>query len=390
MNKYIKTFIFIVILAVIVAGGIILLKKRKEQVANLPKPEKPVYTVKGATIKIGTLQERREFLGKVVPEKTVNVSTKYPGYIEKIYVTENKKVKKGDIIVSIDPQPVLKEIKNLYLTIETLKSQLEALLSQKEALKTAYKTAQNVYLRNKKLYEKKAIPKEALEQSYSNYKKAEAQYKQTLAGIKEIQSKIKQTQNQIQIKQNQLSYLEIKAPINGTIAKVFLKEGNIAFSGKPILQMFTDNLYKVLIQFPQKTPIKEGTKVILKYGKKELTLHISKIYPSAEKNNLLTAEVLIKNPPSEIKPNSLINVQVVLKEETGFLVPNTSILHLTRGDYLLVYENGMFKKVPVEVSAQNENYSIVKGNLKEGMIIATGDESKLQLLSTIKKGKVIK
>ncbi len=390
MSKYIKVIVFLLVVVLLAAGGIILLKKRKQQLANLPKPEKPIYVVKGTLVKKGAIEEKRQFLGKITPDKLVNISTKYPGYIKKLYVSENTKVKKGQLILSIDPQPIKKEIENLKLSIQTLKAQLEALLSQKEALKTAYKTAQNIYLRNKKLYQKKAIPKEALEQSYSNYKKAEAQYKQTLAGIKELQAKISQTQNQIKIKENQLSYLEIKSPIDGVVSKVFLKEGNLAPAGKPVLQLQTEKRFKILVQYPQNLPVKEKTKAVIKTENKQVLSYINKIYPSAEKNNLFTAEIILENLPDNLKVNSLVNVDIYIKKAEGFIVPNNAILHLTDGDYVLTQKEESLEKIPVKVIAQDEKYSVIEGNIHEGMLIAIGDESKLRLLSVIKKGKIIK
>jgi len=295
------------------------------------------------------------------------------------------------LLIKIDDKPLKKEIQNLKLSLETLKAQLEALLSQKEALKTAYKTAYNTYLRNKKLYQKKAFPKEKLELSYSAYKKAEAQYKQILANIKDIKSKIKQTQNQIHIKENELLYLEIKAPINGIVSKVFLKEGNIALTGKPLIQIFNEDKYKLLIQFPQNLFLKEKSKVLIPLNEtKYLTAFLEKIYPAAEKNNLYIGEVVLNSLPENVKPFSFLHIKAVIKEAEGFIVPKNAILHLSNGIFLLTEENRNIKSIPIKILAQNEKYAVVEGNINENMIVAIGDESKLRLLFLKGKGKILK
>ncbi len=389
MSKYLKILILILVVLVLVAGGVKLLKKRKQELAKLPKPEKPVYVLKGAIVKKGSIKQTRQFLGRVVSDRTVNLSTRYSGYIEKVFVSENDKVKKGQTVFIVDKKPVEKEISNLKLSIDVLESQLSALLSQKEASKVSYETAKKIYLRDKKLYQKKGISKERLEISYSNYKKAEAQYQNILAKIKEVNSKIKQIKNKIKIKQIQLSYLDVKSPVDGIVSKVFLKEGNLALPGKPVVQIQTTENYKILVDFPPEVHIKENSEAKIKAQGKQIKAHIRKIYPSADKNSLYTAEIVVDKLPPDIKSGSLVNVEVVLKEAKGFVVPKNALLHLSNGDYVLVGNGNQIRKLPVEVLAENEKQAVVKGALKEGVIVAVGDESKLRLVSFMEKGKVV-
>ncbi len=389
MSKFIKIAIFILIVAVLAFGGITLLKKRKAQLANLPTPERPVYVVKGALVKKGHVTVKRDFIGKIEPDNIVLVSTKYPGYIKKLYVSENSKVKKGDLIAVIDDFPVKKEIENLSLSIGSLKTQVEALYSQKGALKIALQTAKNIYLRNEKLYKKKAIPKEKLEISYSNFKKTEAQYKQTIAKIQELQAKISQLKNQIQVKKDQLSYLVIKSPVNGVVSKVFVKEGNIAFKGKPVVSIETNKNYKLLVSFPSKTSVKAGTPVVVHLISKDILSSVKKVYPSADKNSLYTAEIRLKELPEGIKSNSLINVSFILEKKEGLLVPKNAILNLTGKTYILTVKDNQFVKIPVKIVAIDEKNALIEGNVSEGTPVAVAEESKLRLLALGKKGKLI-
>ncbi len=389
MSKVIKVLILVLIVVVLAIGGITLLKKRKAQLAHLQTPKVPVYVVNGVPIKEGEVSVKRDFLGKIEPDNTVFVSTKFPGYIKKLNVSENTKVKKGDLIAVIDDFPVKKEIENLSLSIDSLKTQIEALYSQKEALRTALQTAKNIYMRNEKLYKKKAIPKEKLEISYSNFKKTEAQYKQTIAKIQELQAKINQLKNNIQIKKEQLSYLIIKSPVDGVVSKVFVKEGNIAFKGKPVVSIETDKNYKILVSFPPETPVKEGTPVIIHFASKDILSQVKKVYPSADKKNLYVAEIRLKKLLKGLKTNSLVSLSFILEKKKGFIVPNEAILHLTDGTYILTEGNGRFIKIPVKVLASDEKNSLISGNIKEGMVVAVADESKLRLLSMGKKGKIV-
>ncbi len=388
--KNIKLIITIIVILVLVIGGVLLVKKRKEEIANLPTPKKPVYVVNGAVIKRGEIKEFRNFIGKVEADNKVNISTKLAGYIVKLYITEGQKVKKGDIIAIIDDKPVKLSIQSLRTNIETLNSQLRALKTQQEALKVALETARNIYNRDLKLYEKKAISKEKLELSKTNYEKAKANYNQVLANIKDIKNKIKQTEDQIKIKQNDLRYTIIKSPVDGVVSKVLLKEGNLAITGKPIAVIETSKNYKILFSFPAGLNISKGTEVFIKSEKGELKTEILKIYPNADNNGLSIAEIRVDTLPEDIKVGSFVNLAVLVGKAKGFIVPNNSILHLTGKSYIIITKGGKFVKIPIKILASNEYYSVIESpQIEEGLQVAVAEESKLKVLAMGVKGKII-
>ncbi len=384
-----KKILIIPIILILVLGAVLLIKKRKAEIENLPTPIKPVYVVNGVFVKEGSIEEKRHFIGKLEADNIVNVSTKIPAYIREIKVKEGDFVRKGQVLAVLDNQPVVLEIKNIKANIQILKNQLEALKSQEEALKTAYQTAKNIYERDKKLYEKKAISKEKLELSETNYRKAKASYENILKNIENIKKNISQQKNQIGIKENQLSYLSIKAPIDAKVDKIFLKTGNLAPVGKPIMRLISRDKYKILFSYPSDLDIKEGTKVYIRFGKDDtLQSEVVKIYPQTDKNYLNVAEIRVKTIPDYIKSGSLVNLDVV-KEVKGFVVPVNSILNLSNGTYLLTENKGKIKKIPVKVLGKNENYAVVEGDLSTNTVVAVAEENKLRLLITTKNGRIV-
>ncbi len=389
MNKVIKIVLTVVIIALLAFGGITLLKKRKAELANLPSPEPPVYKVKSFKVKEGLVKVPYDFIGKLEADKQVNITTKFPGYIRKIYISEGDKVKEGQILVLIDDIPLKKEIKNLRLNIDVLKSQLKALNIQKEAAASAVSTYEKIYLRDKKLYQKKAIPKEKLELSYTKYKETQAQYNQVLAKIKEIKTKINQTENQIAIKENNLSYLNIKSPVDGVVDRVLLKEGNLAPTGKPIITLHTTKNYKIIVSVPENLPVKKGTKTVLKFENKTVLSKVKKVYPSTDKNSLKVIEIRVPSVPENTKVGSLINLSLILEEKEGLIVPNNAILHLSNGDFVLTIKDGKFVKIPVKVLASDEKYSLIQGNITIGVPVVVAEESKLRILAFGKRGKFV-
>ncbi|SNZ08058.1 RND family efflux transporter, MFP subunit [Persephonella hydrogeniphila] len=388
MNKKIlKIVITAVVIGLIAFGAVSLLKKRKAQLSNLPTPEIPVYVVKGAIVKKGQITVKRTFLGKVYSDNEVKVSTKFGGYIKSVKINEGDKVKKGQIIATVDPTPVNLEIQNLKHNIDILKNQLKALTVQKEATEIALKTAENIYKRDLRLFKKKAISKEKLEISQTNYEKAKASYEAVLSNIQSTKDKIKETKNRIKIRQNDLNYLYIKSPVDGVVSRILLKEGNYAGKGKPIAVIQKTGNYKILVSLP--LLLKEGTQVFLKTENSVIKTKINRVYPETDKNSLYTAEIRLNRLPEDIKIGSLINVDFIVSEKEGLIVPRNAIFHMTGGTYILTVKDSRFVKIPVKIVAEDEGNAIIKGDISEGTPVAVAEENKLRILSTGKKGKLV-
>jgi multidrug efflux pump subunit AcrA (membrane-fusion protein) len=86
------------------------------------------------------------FYGTFEPSETVEVTSKYAGVIEKIFVEEGELVKKGQILVKIDTTLLKLEREKQKYQIEMLTAQLHL---QKEKLKKARKSIQNKFLEYK-------------------------------------------------------------------------------------------------------------------------------------------------------------------------------------------------------------------------------------------------
>jgi len=389
MSKLAKIFIGLLIVILLIVGGIKLVKTRKEQISDLPPPERPVYLINGATIKKGLITVEDKFIGLFRPFNTVEITSKASGYIKKIHVKTGQAVKKGDMLVSIDDTQVKKEIQITKIDVENLRIQLRSLKTKKEALETDLQTKNNTYNRNKRLYEKKAISKEALERSFTAYKMAQAQLEEVKTSIKNIQNKILQLKDKIDSLKNELSYFQIKSPVNGIIQRINFREGNLIVPGKPVLNVESSEKYEIVVKIPPDYPVSVGNKIRVNFGSEKKELKVMKVCPSTSPELLKLIKTRIDYKPKGVISNSLLNVSI-LKNYTGYIVPVNAVFSMTGGDYILVIDGENFNKLPVKVVATDGEKTVIQGNnLQEGMVVAVGEESKLRLLSLGKKGKVI-
>ena len=347
-----KKIILVIVAILIVVFAAKFLMKQKEDVENLPTAKKYAKSVDIVMPKEGQVSQKAEFLAEVLSSKSANIATKAVARIKKIYVNENDKVKKGDLLVSLDDKDIL--------------SNLESLKKQKNALKIDVANAKKIYLRNKKLLKTDTISKDTLDNS-------KVIYHTKLSALDGINSKITQTDVMLQ-------YLNIKAPFSGIIGSKLLDAGSLAPAGKAILTLNSDN-QKLTFLFSQNAkPIVSGQKVFL--DNKEVG-SISKIYDDA-RNTLLVAEVkLNKTLPLANKSYKTIEVEVDSKK--GCTLPINALLHKSDGIYIMAYKDKKFTQLKVDVQLENAKKALVSPCPKEP--VATASEAKLAILPTY--GEVI-
>ena len=144
-----KTMIITVIIIVILVLAVKLLQTRKAEIANATLPSKGAVTVSVIKAKQGWMKDQVPFLAQILSDKSIKLSTKLAGYVEKVLVEEAQKVKKGEILVRID-------------AIE-LRSNMAALNATLSAQMNDLALAKSIYSRNKKLFAIGGLAKEQLD-----------------------------------------------------------------------------------------------------------------------------------------------------------------------------------------------------------------------------------
>ncbi len=348
IKKVIVILVFI-ILGVIAAKFLLM---KKEEVANTPIPAKPNISVKLTHTEKSSLLEKKGFIATVNADKSIKLSSKLSGYIEKVYVDEGQNIKKDDLLIKIDST----EIKS---NIDSLKSSLKAMQQDLD-----YKTA--VYDRNQKLYEKKALSKEKLDLS--------------AVVVNSAKANIEATQQKINSLNNQLEYLNIRAPFDAIVSNIYLHNGDLAAPAKPIIKLNSKE-QKLIFTFVG-NKIKKGLEVIIDAKKAG---EIRAIYDDA-KNGLKVAEVALKKPLKAVNGEN-VNIEVIFGEIDGCLVDARAILYNDNKTQLLTYKENQFSFHNVTVLLLQNNQALISECVKDKVAISS--QSKLAVLPQYKAINII-
>ncbi len=173
--------------------------------------------------------------GKIQAANSANLSTRMMGFVNKVYVNVGDKVRKGQLLMSINNAD-----------LQAKRAQVEATIIEATA---AYNNAEKDYRRFKNLLaESSATPKE-MDDVTANFEMARARLEAA-----------NQMKNEINA---QFTYANITAPFDGIVTNRFIEQGDMANPGIPLMAMEAPGNFEVHAMVPESeiSEIAQGAQV---------------------------------------------------------------------------------------------------------------------------------
>ncbi|WP_111307610.1 efflux RND transporter periplasmic adaptor subunit [Confluentibacter sediminis] len=214
-------------------------------------------------VKVSSISENNNnpFLtasGTIQAVNSANLSTRMMGFVTNIPVNVGDKVKKGQLLVSIN------------------NSDLQAKLSQVNAgimeATAAFTNAEKDYNRFKNLFAESSASQKELDDMTANYNMAKAR----LEGAKQMKNEV----------DAQFAYINIRAPFDGVITGTFIKKGDMANPGMPLVAMEMPSSFEVITNVPEsdisKIALGTSVTVLIKSMNKSVNGKVSEVSSSAK------------------------------------------------------------------------------------------------------------
>lgn len=163
--------------------------------------------------------------GNVQPEVEVKISADVSGEIVELHVKEGQLVKKGMLLVKVNPDIYLSSVDRFAASVNTQKANLEntkARASQSEAqlLRTELQ-----YKRNEALYKDATISKAEFEEIETAYLVAKAEKEAGKQSVRAAEFNVKSSLASLKEARDNLNKTSIYAPVNGTISRLNVELG---------------------------------------------------------------------------------------------------------------------------------------------------------------------
>ena len=351
----------IVIAILVIVLAIYAFIKRKEYIENEKAAKAYPIVLKTATTQEGTIADKETFLGRFEPKNEASIASRVSAYI--LYVAkEGTKVKKGDLLVKLDDSNIVSNINALKNNQASIAFQQEALKRNLEALKTKYINQKKIYERDTVLYHHDAISEEAFEKSQDLYQEAKSQYEATINQIEGLSQTMMGIGNQIKALEDDLKYTTIVAPFDGVVSKRYLKEGDLAIPGKPILDLEgTDGKYEVYVDVPQDfvNYVKVGDVETIKLNGKTQNATVETIIPKAQ-NNMVSIKLYLDQNTIGAIPDMYVKTELTKGQCSATLIPKNAVNHTSKGYYALEIINNKVHWAAFTPIARNDEYFCTK------------------------------
>ncbi|SFF11518.1 efflux RND transporter periplasmic adaptor subunit [Flavobacterium xueshanense] len=263
--------------------------------------------------------------GKIEAENSANLSTRIMGYVTKIHVQVGQKVGAGQLLVSINNTD-----------LQAKKAQVDASIHQANA---GYNNAKKDYDRFVNLFKQQSASQKELDDITARYEMAKA----GLEGARQMRNEILA----------QFSYSNITAPFSGVVTKAFVKEGDMANPGMPLVSLEGASKLQVTAMVSENdiVSIKKGmpVNVLVKSSNVTLTGKVSEVSISAANTGgQYLVKVNLDKTDASVLSGMFVNVQFPVANKTQTVETNR----------ILVPENALVKQGQL-----SGIYTIATGNI---------------------------
>jgi membrane fusion protein, multidrug efflux system len=190
-----------------VAMAVFILRTTSAEAA--PAAPAPVIAVSVATVAKSEVATWDEFSGRLEAVERVDIRSRVAGTVQSVHFREGALVKKGELLLTIDPAPYAAEVERA-----------EAQVAAAQARQTY---SRSEYERAKRLLDERAIAQREADERINAQREAEANLRAAQAAL--------------QTARLSLGYTQVRAPVAGRVGRLEITVGNLvaAGPGAPVL-----------------------------------------------------------------------------------------------------------------------------------------------------------
>lgn len=308
-----------------------------------------------------------EYVADIEAEKNVEIRLRISGFVDNIYVKEGQEIRQGDLLFYINDAEYKTHLASMKAMLASARAEVQVAQVEQKRVKSL--VSQNILSPS--------------EEDVANSK------------LEAARAKAEEAASQVAFAEIQLSYTRIKAPFNGVIDRIPLKQGSLVKEGD-LLTTISDikNVYAYFhISEIEYLSILKADWV--KNGEARLVLSDGSLYPFLGKIEAAESEIdegtgsiafkaFFPNPEKLLKHGASGKLQIRIPSENTLLIPQKCIFEQQDKNYVYVVDAAnTVRRRSIETGRRLGNLIIVNSGLsKDEILIYEG-------LQLVKEGQVI-
>lgn len=340
---------------------------------SLPEEQVNVVPVSVAKAEIRALPIKVQLVGDLKAFQEANVYPKVAGrIIQKIYVEKGDWVNEGDLLITLEKDPILAQIRQT-------EGQYRASLAKIKEVEANLRLLRKEKERFERLYSEGAVSK----QRYEHIETQVLALEETLAATKAQADSLKSSLELLNV---YLSDHDIRAPFTGYISSRYVDEGTLSDTKVPILRISQDKRLKLVSHVTEKdfTQIRKGMEVELSvdaYPGRIFKGTVEVINPTIDPlTRTGLVEIKVENEDLALRSGMFARLTLNLGKKEGLSIPKEALNRLPgTGSYFVFVAEGQKALLKnVEVGIVSEELVEVLEGLKEGELVIVKGQSRLR------------
>ncbi|CEN52267.1 putative macrolide-specific efflux protein macA [Capnocytophaga canimorsus] len=386
----------IIIVGIVLVLILLIVGKKSGWWGNQPKGKE----VEVKQITRNSLTQKVSATGKIQPELEIKISSEVSGEIIELPVVEGQMVKKGDLLVRINPDIYQSVLNRSVASLENIKSSLR----QAEA---NFKENEASFERNQKLFEKGVISRAEWDKAVSAYDIAKANRESAKYSVQSAMASVSEAQDN-------LKRTSIYAPASGTISKLNVElgervVGTVQMTGTEIMRVANLSSMEVEVDVNESDIVKvnindRATIEVDAYPKKNFEGRVTNIANTA---NATASVEQVTNFKVKIHIDEASYQALLTGKKQGYspfrpgMTATVDILTTERNDVVTVPVSAIVMKSIKEISKDSlikekddkrqEAVFVVKDGKALLKAVSTGiqDNTDIEILSGVEAGEQI-
>ncbi|MGB5986480.1 MAG: efflux RND transporter periplasmic adaptor subunit [Desulfobacterales bacterium] len=327
--------------------------KEKVEIADEVRP------IKTMTVSEQAAAQTLKFSGQAAAVDSADLSFQVGGQVATVAVDIGDRVKKGQPLAVLDPEPYQLEVDAVQAELEKARDQVKESKSQ--------------YERQMRIYEQGAGVKSHLDIAEYNYKAAGSAVDFQVARLESVKRDLRKT--------------KLLSPYDGVIAWRSVQPNEEVAAGQKVLEINATGNMEVQLAVPENTigriHIDDAVTITFPTLPGESTKgRISDIGSAAVQANSFPVKVALVEPNEKVKPGMSAEAIFSIKDDkrqAGYMIPIQAILPAPQANqgYAFVYDSqtSMVNKTPIRFTGAERKNPIVTDGLAAGDVIAVAGVS---------------
>jgi HlyD family secretion protein len=313
--------------------------------------------------------------GYVDSVNKVQIKPEVSGYIDRIYVKEGDKVKKGEVIASIKNDKLKEQLREVSAKRELIEGRmkedspfLKALKDEIAIWKMNTEIERRNFERRESLYAKGIISKEDYDKSKQGLEVTEKTLAKSLEALNDqlasLRSELDSLTASEQAVVREMEKHEIKSPVDGEVLRKFAEEGDYVNSVLKDDILFSlgnpGTLETVLSVDEEYIPlIKPGDKVLITTDAYPGKVFEGSIRVIERESDKVSRTVKVKADtayPPDIPVGITVEANIVVTDREGLFISKEAY----KNGYIEVVKDGKKVRVPVEAGVEEDGFLEIK------------------------------